>query len=159
MKTGFRPIVFAALLACGSAWAAGDPGSDQWAGPAPSDPVLQKVADATRARDWPRAAAILREALAKSPDNAEYHNLYAYSLRKGPNPDMDEVFRHYEIALRLDPDNRNAHEYVGEAYLMVGRLDKAKGELAVLDRLCTLPCEQYSELKEAIGKYEATRAK
>ena len=76
-------------------------------------------------------------------------------MRKGPNPDMNEVFRHYEEALRLDPKHRNAHEYIGEAYLQVGNLAKAKEHLAALDKLCFLPCEQYSELKEAVRDYQA----
>ncbi len=63
-------------------------------------------------------------------------NLYAYSIRKGPNPDMQLVFKHYEEALRLDPKHRGAHEYIGEAYLMVGNPAKAKEHLAALDKLC-----------------------
>ena len=97
----------------------------------------------------------MQSALAAHPDNADYHNLYAYALRKGPHPDMKEVFRHYEEALRIDPKHRNAHEYIGEAYLQVGNLAKAKEHLAALDKLCWLPCEQYSELKEAVADYEA----
>jgi tetratricopeptide (TPR) repeat protein len=118
------------------------------------DPVLAQVVEASRAKDWPRAAGILREALAKSPANADYHNLYAFSLRKGPNPDMKLVFKHYEEALRIDPKHRGAHEYVGEAYLMVGDLAKAREHLKVLDRLCFFPCAEYSDLKKAIAEHE-----
>jgi tetratricopeptide (TPR) repeat protein len=121
----------------------------------PRDPAIARAQEAIAAKDWTRAAAVMREALAGHPDNADYHNLYAYALRKGPNPDMKEVFRHYEEALRIDPGHRNAHEYIGEAYLQVGNLAKAKGHLAALDKLCWLPCEQYTELKEAVEDYEA----
>jgi hypothetical protein len=62
-----------------------------------------------------RRAAILRDALAKTPDNADYHSLYAYAVRKGANPNMDLVFKHYNEALRLDAKHRDAHEYIGEA--------------------------------------------
>ncbi len=136
----------------GVAHAAGDPGAPS-AEP-PGDPVLARVAVATRARDWTGAAVILRAALEREPGNAEYHNLYAYALRKGPNPDMALVFRHYEEALRIDPELRDAHEYIGEAYLQVENLAKAKEHLAELDRLCILPCDQYTELKEAVAIYE-----
>lgn len=121
---------------------------------APKDPVIAQVVEASRAKDWPRAAGILREALTQSPGNADYHNLYAFSLRKGPNPDMKLVFKHYEEALRIDPKHRGAHEYVGEAYLMVGDLAKAREHLQVLDRLCFFPCAEYSDLKKAIAEYE-----
>ncbi|HXM81734.1 MAG TPA: hypothetical protein VN929_07380 [Burkholderiales bacterium] len=58
----------------------------------PGDPVLERVAAATSKNDWTGAQATLREALAKNPSNADYHNLYAYTLRKGANPDMSLVF-------------------------------------------------------------------
>jgi DNA-binding SARP family transcriptional activator len=82
--------------------------------------------------------------------------LYAYSTRKGANPDMTLVFKHYEEALRIDPKHRDAHEYIGEAYLMVNQPAKAKEHLAVLDKLCFLPCEEYTDLKKAVAQYEAS---
>ena len=87
---------------------------------------------------------------------ADYHNLYAYSLRKGPNPDMADVFSHYTEALRIDPKHRAAHEYSGEAYLVVGDLPKAKAHLAALDRLCFFGCEEYTDLKKAVAQYESS---
>jgi cytochrome c-type biogenesis protein CcmH/NrfG len=109
---------------------------------------------ATAKNDWSEAQATLRQALARNPDNADYHNLYAYSIRKGPNPDMSLVFKHYNEALRIDPNHRGAHEYLGEAYLMVGNVAKAKEHLSVLDKLCFFPCGEYSDLKKAIADYE-----
>ena len=90
------------------------------------------------------------------PNNANYHNLYAYSLRKGPNPDMNLVFKHYNEALRLDPKNKGAHEYIGEAYLMVGNVAKAKEHLGQLDKLCFFSCAEYADLKKSISEYEKT---
>lgn len=68
---------------------------------------------------------------------------------------MDLVFKHYEEALRINPKHRAAHEYTGEAYLIVNDLPKAKQHLAALDRLCFLPCEEYRDLKKAVAAYEA----
>ena len=126
---------------------------------APADPVLQQAREATARKDFAAAAAILREALVKTPANPEYHNLYAYAVRQGPNPDMDLVFRHYHEALRLAPRHRGAHEYIGEAYLMVGNVQKAREHLAQLDRLCFFGCEEYSSLKKGIRAYEAKGAR
>src|SRR6267378_3480970 len=112
------------------------------------------LAAARAKNDWSEAQATLRQALARNPDNADYHNLYAYSIRKGPNPDMSLVFKHYNEALRIDPDHRGAHEYLGEAYLMVGNVAKAKEHLSALDKLCFFPCDEYSDLKKAIADYE-----
>ena len=156
MKTRFRSRILALIagfLCFPLAIAAGGGGGD--IDSPPSDPAIARAQKAIAAKDWTRAAAVMREALVAHPDNADYHNLYAYSLRKGPHPDMNEVFRHYEEALRIDPGHRNAHEYIGEAYLQIGNLAKAKEHLAALDKLCFLPCEQYTELKEAVEDYEA----
>ena len=135
-----------------------DPGGgDSIRGGAPQDPVLEKVLAANAQQDWPRAEAILRDALAKEPGNADYHNLYAYAIRKGTSPNVDLVFKHYNEALRIDPRHRGAHEYIGEAYLMVGNLAKAKEHLAALDRLCFFGCEEYSMLKQAVAEYETKK--
>lgn len=125
--------------------------------PWPTDPQVERVNALTARNDWQGAAAVMKEAVAKSPQNAEYHNLYAYTTRKGANPDMALVFRHYNEALRLKPDYRGAHEYIGEAYLMTGELAKAKEHLSTLDRLCTFGCEEYTMLKNAVAEYESKR--
>jgi len=153
MKSPIRPLIIALLLAPAAAVAA-DSGPD--ATPA-RDPVRERVSAATERKDWPAAQAALRDALAKEPANADYHNLYAYSVRKGASPDMSLVFKHYNEALRLDPKHRGAHEYIGEAYLMVGNLPKAKEHLAQLDKLCFLPCNEYRDLKKAVAEHEAKR--
>ena len=154
MKTQIRPLILAVLLAPGASFAAGDssPSSSK-----PADPVLERAADASSRKDWTGAQSILKEAVVREPNNPEYHNLYAYNLRKGPNPDMSLVFKHYNEALRIDPKNKGANEYLGEAYLMVNNLPKAKEQLATLDKLCFLPCREYTELKTSIADYEAKR--
>jgi tetratricopeptide (TPR) repeat protein len=149
MKTVFRPLIIALLSLPLAVLAASDP--------EPADPVLNSAKDATARHDYAKASAILRDGLAKAPANAEYHNLYAYALRKGANPDMDLVFKHYGEALRINPKHRGAHEYIGEAYLMVGNPAKAKEHLAQLDKLCFFGCAEYSDLKKAIAEHEAKR--
>jgi len=119
-----------------------------------TDPVLQAANAAIAKKDWVAAQTTLKQALASNAQNADYHNLYAYSLRKGANPDMKMVFFHYEEALRIDPKHRGAHEYIGEAYLQVGNLAKAKEHLAALDKLCFFGCEEFTDLKTAVAKYE-----
>ena len=149
MKTRIRPLILSLLLVPGAAIAAGDS-----APAAVTDPVLERVSGATARQDWPAAQSILRDAVQKDPGNAEYHNQYAYSIRKGANPDMSLVFKHYNEALRIDPKHRGAHEYIGEAYLMVGNLPKAKEHLSTLDKLCFFSCSEFTELKKAIAGYE-----
>lgn len=151
MRSTIRPFIIALLLGPAAALGAES-------GPAPSgDPVLEAASAAAGRRDWPAAQGILREALSRQAGNPDYHNLYAYALRNAASPDMSLVFKHYNEALRLDPKHRGAHEYIGEAYLMVGNLPKAKEHLAQLDKLCFFPCSEYAELKKAVADYEAKR--
>jgi Flp pilus assembly protein TadD len=120
---------------------------------------MEQARAAIAKEDWGKAQGILREAVARNPQDAAAHNLYAYSLRKGPNPAMDLVFRHYNEALRIDPKLRAAHEYIGEAYLMSGNVVKAREHLSQLDKLCTFSCEEYTKLKQELAVYEQQHAK
>lgn len=129
------------------------------AGPAArTDPMMERYNAAIERQDWKGAAATMQGAIAKDPNNADYHSLYAYSLRKGGTSDMDLVFKHYNEALRIDPRHKGAHEYLGEAYLMVGNVSKAKEELGALDKLCFFGCSEYNELKKSIADHEAKTA-
>jgi len=149
-----RPLIIALLSIPLTVLAAGDTGGGNDPG-ASTDPVLQQYGEATSRKDWAAAAAIVRDAAAKTPGNADYHNLYAYAVRKGATPNMDLVFQEYNEALRINPKHRGAHEYIGEAYLMVGNLAKAKEHLGQLDKLCFFPCGEYTDLKKAVAEYEA----
>ena len=144
--------------AAGLAGAAG--GSDStssstWSTDKAEDPAVKTAKAAIAAGDYASAQLALKVAVAGDPGNADLHNLYAYSIRKGANPDMPLVFKHYNEALRIDPKHRGAQEYIGEAYLMSGNLAKAKEHLAALDKLCFFGCAEYDMLKKAIAAYEA----
>jgi Flp pilus assembly protein TadD len=147
------------LCVAGLAGAAGggddSSSSSSWPAGKAEDPAVKTAKGAIAAGDYASAQMALKVALASDPGNADLHNLYAYSLRKGANPDMALVFKHYTEALRIDPKHRGAQEYIGEAYLLVDNPAKAKEHLAALDRLCFFGCSEYNELKKAIAAYEA----
>lgn len=77
------------------------------------DPTIRAAKSAIAMQDWVGAQELLRKAIAADPANADYHNLYAFTTRKGPDPDMTLVFSEYAEALRIDPNHRGAHEYLG----------------------------------------------
>jgi hypothetical protein len=157
MTHGLIPFLVASLLAAGSASGAGG-GTDPLHEPRKAaDPAMEAIQAAVAKADWPRARELARDGVAKNAGSAEYHNLYAYALRMGASPEMDLVFKHYNEALRLDPKHRGAHEYLGEAYLRVGNLDKAKEQLRTLDKLCFFGCKEYSMLRDSIAEYEAKK--
>jgi tetratricopeptide (TPR) repeat protein len=121
----------------------------------PGKPVDRDYAAAQKAiasKDWPGAVKLLEQAAVREPSNADIANLLGYAERNRGN--LDAAFAHYEAALRIDPKHRGAHEYVGEAYLMVGNLAKAEEHLAALDKLCFFPCEEYTDLKKSIAEYK-----
>ena len=153
-----RELILTCFLVCHATAAVAAPGDSTSNAGEPGDPVRERAQDAQARGDWAAAQAVLREAIAREPGKADYHNLYAYAIRKGANPDMSLVFKHYNQALALDPKHRGAHEYIGEAYLMVGNLPKAKEHLARLDQLCFFSCREYSDLKEAVAAYESRQA-
>ncbi|MEJ0097175.1 MAG: hypothetical protein WDM84_03535 [Bauldia sp.] len=62
----------------------------------------------------------------------------------------DEGIALYHQALAIDPNNVNTHEYLGEGYVVQGRLDLAKLELSTLQNLCGTGCEQYRDLSNAL---------
>ena len=142
--------IIALLVSNNAAFAADTAGSS-----ARPDPMMDRYAAASERQDWKSAATAMRDAIASDPRNPDYHSLYAYSLRKSGSADMDLVFKHYNEALRLDPKHKGAHEYLGEAYLMVGNVAKAKEHLQSLDKICFFGCSEYTDLKRAISEHEA----
>jgi tetratricopeptide (TPR) repeat protein len=154
MKFKSLIVVAYGLCAATCALAAGGADTDTPSWGATEDPAVKSARAALVAGDYASAQTMLKVALAASPGNADLNNLYAYSLRKGANPDMATVFKYYGEALRIDPKHRAANEYIGEAYLMVNDPAKAKEHLAVLDKLCFFGCSEYTELKKAIAEYE-----
>jgi Flp pilus assembly protein TadD len=110
---------------------------------------------AVERKDWKTALSSLESAARSDPQDADIQNLLGYSNRKLGN--MEAAFRHYARALELNPKHLGAHEYVGEAYLMVNKPDKAREHLALLERLCPATCEEREDLKKALAEYEQRR--
>jgi tetratricopeptide (TPR) repeat protein len=159
MKT-FTPFLVI-LLVLGSAFALPDKapasGGDSRTYSAPVDPDVAHANKAIADKNWDKAIELLTKAVARDPKNAEIYNLLGFSERNRGN--LDAAFKYYEQALALNPKHRGAHEYIGEAYLMTGNLAKAEEHLAVLDKLCLFPCEEYSDLKAAVAKYKQQHPK
>jgi Flp pilus assembly protein TadD len=106
--------------------------------------------DAVKAKDWQQAVYHLAIAAKAEPANADVQNLLGYAYRNQKNFDL--AFRHYNEALKLDPKHRGAHEYIGEAYLLIGNKPKAQEHLAALERICGKGCEEYQDLARAIAQ-------
>jgi hypothetical protein len=81
-------------------------------------------------------------------DDSMVWTMRGYATRKLGQ--FEEGMALYDKALALDPDNVNTHEYRGEAFVTRGDLDKARVELALVERLCGRDCEQFEDLDQAI---------
>jgi len=107
---------------------------------------------AIKAGDYARAIPLFKAVVARDQSNADAYNWLAYATRK--NGDVAGSIPIYQQALSVNPKHRGAHEYIGEAYLMLGDLPNAKRHLAALDSICFFPCSEYRDLKKAVQTYE-----
>lgn len=119
---------------------------------APDNMALGRAAVA--ANNWRRAIDEFTLAVKNNAENADAHNMLAYSLRKQARPNLAKSFEHYGIALKLDPRHKGAHNYIGVAYLMDGKPELAKPHLAALESICGKQCEEYSDLARAMAAYK-----
>jgi tetratricopeptide (TPR) repeat protein len=103
-------------------------------------------------KDWKSAVDVLSRALTRKPESADIHNYLGYAYRH--LDDLTSSFTHYKEALRIDPNHRGAHEYIGQAYLKAGQPDKAAEHLTRLEQICGKRCEEYQDLAKSIGAYQ-----
>ena len=123
----------------------------------PADPDYTAGVKAIEAGQYDAAIPLLQKAIARDGTNPDAHNWLAYAVRRNGDPSGSIAI--YQKALALDPKHRGAHEYIGEAYLALDNLPKAKEHLARLDKLCFFPCSQYRDLKKAVEAYEKSAGK
>jgi Flp pilus assembly protein TadD len=151
MRLGLALLALGLLLGTALSVAA-DPSRPGMSG-AQEDPAYTEGLNAVKRGDYSAAISAFEGVVAKDDQNANAYNMLAYSIRR--RGDAARAIPIYQKALAIDPKHRGAHEYIGEAYLLLGDLPKAKEHLAVLDKLCFLPCGEYSDLKKAVKDYEA----
>jgi Flp pilus assembly protein TadD len=126
--------------------------------PAPQvkvDPELTQARELIAKKDWTGAEQVLSKYVTTSSRSADGYSLLGYSYRNLKR--YPESFKAYETALQIDPKHRGAHEYIGEAYILTGNLAKAEEHLKALDKLCFLPCEEYTDLKKAFAAATAKK--
>ena len=140
------------LLTAFSAFAADTPSIE----PTVSNDYVGDARKAIQAKNWSSAQTSLKLAIRDEPRNADAHNLLAFSYRKQAQPDLVKAFEHYNIALKINPSHRGAHEYIGEAYLMDKKPNEAEKHLASLGKICgNNTCEEFLDLQRSIKQYKA----
>ena len=149
-------LLAVAWLALWPGTGAADPADDD-ATAVKLDPDYAAGKQAIDAKDWSTAIKALNSAALRDTRNADIQNYLGYAYRNAGQ--LELAFRHYQRALQLNPRHRGAHEYVGEAYLMVHNLAKAEEHLVALQKICLIPCEEYADLKKKIMEYRGKTGK
>jgi tetratricopeptide (TPR) repeat protein len=94
------------------------------------------------------ALGSLREAALVFGPHPDILTYEGFANRKLGNYDTAVGF--YSAALKLQPNHRGANEYLGEYYVEIGDMKKAKVQLAKLDTICKFGCEEAEELRRWI---------
>jgi Flp pilus assembly protein TadD len=117
------------------------------------DPDLTEYAFAlVRADRYQEAIDVL--GLLENPNTPVALNCRGYATRKLGR--TAEGIGYYLRSVALDPAYPQVREYLGEAYVIQGRFDLAKEQLATIEKLCgSKDCEYYHDLAEALEQAHA----
>lgn len=106
---------------------------------------------------YAEAVPYLEGALQQRPHNADILTHLGYAHRMAGD-DYAVSIDLWQQALARDPDDKKAHEYLGEVYLDLKQPDKARAQLAELTRICASGCEDRDTLTKSIADYDARKA-
>ena len=91
--------------------------------------------------------------LLDNPNTPRALNYRGYATRKLGN--TDGGISYYLKSVALDPNYPQVREYLGEAYIIEGKYDLAKEQLATIEKLCGSKCEYYEDLANALTQAHA----
>ncbi len=120
---------------------------DQSSGIVDDDSLVAYAATLSREGRYEEALSVLD--LMQQPDTAVALNYRGYATRKLGR--VEEGVGYYLQSVALDPDYTLVREYLGEAYVIQGKLDLAVEQLAEIEKRCGTTCEPYGDLAEAIA--------
>lgn len=83
-------------------------------------------------------------------EEADRLNLLGFTARKSGR--LDVAGKYYDAALTIHPKHTGALEYQGELFIQLGKVDQAKANLMLLEKICWIPCSAERELRKAIEK-------
>ena len=84
-----------------------------------------------------------------NPNTPRALNYRGYATRKLGR--TEEGVGYYLKSVALDPAYPQVREYLGEAYVIQGKFDLAKDQLATIEKLCgSKDCEYYEDLADAL---------
>ncbi len=155
-----RVVACAAVIALGLGIAAGPvrammPDSSDTDASSDAGALMKKATMQVDMKQYRDAVKTLQAILKDEPKNADALDLLGYSQRRLGDPTL--AVETYNKALAVDPDHKQVNEYLGEAYLELGKLPLAEARLAHLQALCGTDCKEYQALARAVATYKAGR--
>jgi Flp pilus assembly protein TadD len=119
----------------------------QSSGVVDDDSLVAYAAALSRDGRYDEAITVLD--LMENPNTAEALNYRGYATRNLGR--VEEGIGYYLQSVALDPEYTLVREYLGEAYVIQGRIDLATEQLAEIEKRCGTTCEPYEDLAEAIA--------
>lgn len=113
------------------------------------DNIYEFAKSLAYARRYDEALVVL--SLAADPYTPRMLTYRGFATRKAG--DVRSALPFYEAALAMDPDYTLAREYMGEAYLQIGRVDLAREQLAEIEKQCGATCDEFAALERQIAAF------
>ena len=142
-------IVIVFMFSFNSAFAAGSVSSKQEKTSTTHSKEYYKAVKLIKANNFKDAISLLETLVTKNPDDADILNYLGFSFRK--TGDLVKSSHYYEKALNINPKHLGALEYQGELFITLGKIDKAKANLAQIDDICITQCKELRALEKAIS--------
>ena len=111
---------------------------------------------AARVGDWPLSIHYLERYVARDPQDVDaltYLGVGNSKLGK-----LGKAITYFDAALSIDPDQSQAHAYIGKAYLAAGEPALARQQEATLAGICASGCRELDKLRRAIRAYKTKGA-
>ena len=83
-----------------------------------------------------------------NPHTARALNYRGYATRKLGR--TEEGIGYYLQSVAMDPNYAQVREYLGEAYVVQGKLAEAGTQLKAIEKICGTGCEEFEDLADAI---------
>lgn len=168
---GAVPLVFVLILAAAdAAWADGGPQETPtptcprgqvWdsrtqrcvearSGILPDSALADNAYALAKAERYEEALAVLD--LMRDRETPRALNYRGYATRKLGR--IDEGIDYYLKALAIDPNYAQLREYLGEAYVAKGDVERAREQLRAIEAICGTACEEYEDLAKAISEHK-----
>lgn len=120
----------------------------QQSGVLPDKALAENAYALAKAERYDEALAVLD--LMQDRETAQALNYRGYATRKLGR--VDEGIAYYLKSVALDPHYAQVREYLGEAYVVKGEIERAREQLLAIEAICGTACEEYEDLAKAISE-------